>query len=84
MNIKPQKTAEQTKLSELIEDMRIAMLTTYEDAESALMSRPMSPVEMSDDGDIWFLTDKNSNKVKHLQVMNLGFSNESDSVNKSS
>lgn len=80
MNIKSQKTAELTKLGELIEDMSVAMLTTFNDAEGMLMSRPMSPIEMCEQGAIWFLTDPNSNKVKHLQVMNLGFSNESDSV----
>jgi general stress protein 26 len=80
MKIKPQKTAELTKLGELIEGMSIAMLTTFNDAEGLLMSRPMSPQEMCEQGAIWFLTDPNSNKVKHLQVMNLGFSNESEST----
>ena len=80
MNIKPQKTDELTKLGELIEDMSVAMLTTFEEEEGLLMSRPMSPQEMCEQGAIWFLTDPNSNKVKHLQVMNLGFSNESDST----
>ena len=80
MKIKPQKTGELTKLGELIEDMSVAMLTTFNDAEGMLMSRPMSPQEMCEQGAIWFLTDPSSNKVKHLQVMNLGFSNESDST----
>ena len=56
------------------------MLTTFNEAEGMLMSRPMSPQEMCEQGAIWFLTDPSSNKVKHLQVMNLGFSNESDST----
>ena len=80
MKIKPQKTGELTKLGELIEDMSVAMLTTFNDAEGMLMSRPMSPQEMCEQGAIWFLTDPSTNKVKHLQVMNLGFSNESDST----
>jgi general stress protein 26 len=80
MNIKPQKTAELAKLSELLEDTSVAMLTTFDEAEGLLKSRPMSPLEMCEQGAIWFLTDPNSNKVKHLQVMNLGFSNESDST----
>ena len=80
MKIKPQKTGELTKLGELIEDMSVAMLTTFNEAEDMLMSRPMSPQEMCEQGAIWFLTDPSSNKVKHLQVMNLGFSNESDST----
>ncbi len=80
MNIKPQKTGELTSLGELIQDMSVAMLTTFEDADEALKSRPMAPQEMCEQGAIWFLTDPNTDKVKHLQVMNLGFSNESDST----
>ena len=80
MKIKPQKTTDLTKLGALIGDMSIAMLTTFEAEEQALMSRPMAPQEMCEQGAIWFLTDPNSNKVKHLQVMNLGFSNEPEST----
>ena len=79
MKIMPQATGDLTKLGELIEGMSTAMLTTFEEDEQALMSRPMSPQEMCKQGAIWFLTDPHSNKVKHLQVMNLGFSNESES-----
>ena len=80
MKIMPQTTGELTRLGELIKDMSVAMLTTFNETEGALMSRPMSPQEMCEQGAIWFLTDPSSNKVKHLQVMNLGFSNESDST----
>ncbi len=80
MNIKPQKSGELTKVGELIEDMSIAMLTIFDEAEGMLKSRPMTPVEMCEQGAIWFLTDSNSGKVKHLEVMNLAFSNESEST----
>ena len=80
MKIMPQATGELTKLGELVEDMKVAMLTTFEEAEQALMSRPMSPQEMCEQGAIWFLTDPHSNKVKHMQVMNLAFSNESHGI----
>ena len=80
MKIKPQKTGELTELGELIEDMSVATLTTFDGAEGMLMSRPISPLEMCEQGAIWFLADSSSNKVKHLQVMNLDFSNESDST----
>lgn len=76
MNIKHQKTNELSKLGELIEDMSVAMLTTIDSADGVLMSRPMSPQEMCEQGAIWFLTDPNSSKVKNLEEMNLGFSNE--------
>ena len=80
MNIKPQKTAEQTQLGELIKDMSVAMLTTFDEEECLLKSFPMSPQEMCEQGAIWFLTDPDSNKVKHLQVLNLAFSNEPEST----
>ena len=75
MNIKPQKTETLTQLGKLIEDMRVCMLTTI-DEENVMVSRPMSPQEMCEEGAIWFLTDPNSTKVQHLQVMNIAFSNE--------
>lgn len=80
MNIKPQKTAQQAQLSVMIKDMSVAMLTTFDEEEGLLKSFPMSPLEMCEQGAIWFLTDPNSNKVKHLQVMNLAFSNEPEST----
>lgn len=76
MNIKPQKTEELAQLSELIEDMSVCMLTTIDDAD-AMVSRPMSPQEMCEQGAIWFLTDPNTTKVQHLKLMNVAFSNES-------
>jgi general stress protein 26 len=80
MNVKHQQTNELSKLGELIEDMSVAMLTTVDKAEGTLLSRPMTPQEMCEQGAIWFLTDPNSNKVKHLEEMNLGFSNEVNST----
>jgi general stress protein 26 len=80
MKIKPQKTAELTKLGGLLEDTSVAMLTTFGEEDGLLESRPMSPLEMCEQGAIWFLTDPNSHKVKHLQVMNLGFSDEPKST----
>ncbi len=76
MKIETQTTHELTKLGKLIENMQVCMLTTL-DEEYVMVSKPMSPQEMSADGAIWFLTDANSAKVQHLQLMNLAFSNES-------
>ena len=75
MNIEKQKTAELNHLGELIQDMSVCMLTTLDD-EHLMVARPMSPQEMCGQGAIWFLTDPNTTKVQHLQVMNLAFSNE--------
>ena len=77
MNVKPQKTEELTQLGKLIEDLSVCMLTTVDDAE-ALVSKPMSPQEMCEQGAIWFLTDPNTTKVQHLKSINLAFSNESE------
>ena len=77
MNIEDQNSAELTQLSHLIEDMTVGMLTSV-DASGALVSRPMSPLEMTRDGAIWFFTDLKSGKIGHLQVANLSFSHESN------
>ncbi len=77
MNIKPQKTEDLTQLGELIEDSRVCMLTTPDDRD-ALVSKPMSPQEMCEEGAIWFLTDPNTTKAHHLKNINLAFSNESN------
>lgn len=77
MKIQTQMTIELTQPSELIKEMSVAMLTALDEAEGAIMSRPMSPLEMCEQGAIWFLTDPNSSKVKHLQVLKLSFTNES-------
>ena len=78
MDIKPQKTPELTQLAKLIEHMRIGMLTSIdtEDTENIMVTRPMSPQEMCEQGAFWFLTDPNSTKAQHLQMMNLAFSDE--------
>lgn len=66
------KTAKQTQpdrqeLAAMIADRRIAMLTTH-DAASGLHSRPMTPLEMDAEGDIWFFVREDSqNKVSPTQ-----------------
>lgn len=76
MKIEHQNSADLTQLSHLIEDMTVGMLTSL-DGSGALVSRPMSPLEMTQDGTIWFFTDLKSGKVGHLNPANLSFSNES-------
>lgn len=75
MDIKTQRTAELTQLAKLIKDMRFCMLTTVDD-ENLMVARPMTPQEMCEEGAFWFLTDPNSTKMQHLQLMNLAFSDE--------
>lgn len=77
MKIHSQTTEERRKLAELIEDFDIAMLT-FIDARGALISQPMGPIELDAEGNLWFFTDSNSEKVQHLDELNLAFSGESD------
>lgn len=79
MKIEPQTNAELTQLGKLLEGMSVAMMTTLDD-DDALVSRPMSPLQMDSHGAIWFFTDLRSEKIEHLRVVNLGFSNEDDAV----
>jgi general stress protein 26 len=69
----PQKNDSLSKLCKLIEPINTAMLTVS-DAEGDLTSMPMAPLQMDEDGAIWFFTDLHSDKVRHLNVVNLSFS----------
>lgn len=79
MDIKTQKTVELTQLAKLIEGMRFCMLTTV-DEENLMVARPMTPQQMCEEGALWFLTDPNSTKMQHLQLMNVAFSDEPKST----
>ena len=76
MKIQTQNTPQQIKLGELIEDMSVAMLTTFNNA-GLLDSRPMAPLEIDSDGAVWFFTEQDSSKSSHLSTANLAFSNPS-------
>ncbi len=75
MKTHPQNTAELNRLCELIEDSKVAMMTTHDDSDM-LVSRPMAPQEMDADGVLWFFTDRHSQKVGQLRNVNLAFSDE--------
>lgn len=75
MKITNQNAPELEKLSELIKNMSVGMLTTM-NSHGALVSRPMSALEMDSDGALWFFTDKNSEKAESLNTMNLSFTHE--------
>lgn len=79
MKIETQTNSDMGKVADLIKDMSIALLTgTGED--SALVTRPMTPLLMDSSGAIWFFTDIRSAKVEQLRNVNLSFSNEADST----
>ncbi|HEX2726525.1 MAG TPA: pyridoxamine 5'-phosphate oxidase family protein, partial [Beijerinckiaceae bacterium] len=67
------------KLYELIQDVKICMMTTVE-PDGSLHSRPMYNQDADQAGDLWFFTRISSPKVTEISKdgqINLGFSNPS-------
>jgi len=65
------------KLYELIQDVKICMMTTVE-PDGSLHSRPMYNQDADEAGDLWFFTRLQSPKVSEISKdgqVNLGFSN---------
>lgn len=70
------------KLSELLKDIRIAMLTTVDD-DGSLRSRPMATQDTDFDGTLWFFTDYDSGKsheIEHDHHVNVSYSKPGDQV----
>lgn len=66
------------RLKELVEDIKIAMMTTADD-DGTLRSRPLQTLEFSDDGALWFFTAASSAKVAEAAAdgwrVNLSYGN---------
>ena len=66
------------RLKELIEDIRIAMMTTVDD-DGTLRSRPLQTLRCADDGMLWFFTSASSPKIAEAEAtnwqVNLSYSN---------
>lgn len=60
------RTAAIAKLGEMIQGIRIAMLTTAM-PDGTLRSRPMAAQQTEFDGDLWFFTEAASEKVHEIQ-----------------
>ena len=75
MKIEPQTSTELIELAKRVDGIKIVMMTTL-DPQGALVSRPMSPIEMDVKGAIWFFSDLRSEKVEHLRVVNVALSDE--------
>jgi general stress protein 26 len=71
MKISEQSTDDLTQLAELIENISVAMLTLQ--GEGGLTSRPMAPLEMDTEGNIWFLADQRSIAAESIRTVNLSF-----------
>jgi general stress protein 26 len=64
------------KLGELIHDIKFAMLTSTH-TDGSLHSRPMATQQVEFDGNLWFFTGLNSEKVRELESnpeVNLSYS----------
>ena len=72
MKIETQNSAEMAELCKLIEPIPVAMLSNL-DAEGALVSRPMSALQVDAAGAVWFFVDLRSSRVEFLRVVNLSF-----------
>ncbi|TWU08501.1 pyridoxamine 5'-phosphate oxidase family protein [Stieleria varia] len=57
----------QQKLIDLLHDFDTAMLVTRGD-HGALYARPMAVAQVEEDGQIWFVTDRNSGKIADLML----------------
>ncbi|MEO5968568.1 MAG: pyridoxamine 5'-phosphate oxidase family protein [Bdellovibrionia bacterium] len=54
------------RLGKLIKDIKVAMLTSV-DEKGRMHSRPMATQQIDFDGNLWFFTGENSQKVAELQ-----------------
>lgn len=66
-------------LREKIRDHRIGMLTTRSLDGKKLLSRPLGTAEVEFDGDLWFATGRDTEKVREVladPVVNVAFSSE--------
>lgn len=80
METKEQKNTEMQKVSELIEDIRIGMLTTLDDSKN-LVSRPMAVMQLDQEGNLWFLTKEHSPKTDQINQnykVNVAFADVAD------
>ena len=81
MESKPQKNEQMTKVRDMAEAIRIAMMTTV-DEQGNLVSRPMAALQFDEIGDIWFFTKRTSPKVDQIehneQHVNVAFASVSD------
>lgn len=69
-------TAEVQKIVDLINDAKIAMVTTT-DETGKLVSRPLAVQNVEPDGDMWFFTHRDTSQASHVQgnrAVNISFS----------
>lgn len=72
MNIEPQTNPELERLAILIRPISVAIMTSL-NINGELVSRPMWPLVMDQQGAIWFFTNLRSAKLDHLDEINFSF-----------
>ncbi|GAB3998579.1 pyridoxamine 5'-phosphate oxidase family protein [Spirosoma daeguense] len=81
METETKLTPQLKKVRDIINDIRIAMMTTVDD-DGNLVSRPMAVQQIDNDGTIWFFTERTSPKVDqidhHDHKVNISFAAVSD------
>lgn len=80
MHKQKQSDADLEKLADLIEESRIAMLTTAE-PDGTLRSRPLATLQLDAQGALWFFTSASSPKVDEIERhrrVNLSYLNPRD------
>lgn len=77
MNLKSQNCSDIPQLIKLIEDRSVGMLTCL-DYGGALVSKPITPLEIDNNGAIWFFIDLYAGSIGHLCNANLSFAEKID------
>jgi general stress protein 26 len=57
-----------SKVRDLIDDIRIGMITNVDRGEGRLVSRPMAVQEIEDDGTLWFFTSETAPKAQQVET----------------
>lgn len=76
MDVKSQADEGMAKVAELVKEIRFAMLTT-QCADGTMHSRPMSTLQMDENGYLWFFTSQHSTKIADIDEnceVNLAYS----------
>lgn len=65
------------KVVDIINDLRVGMLTTH--AAGGLLSRPLTAMEVKEDGDLWFFSTSDTDVVREVEAnseVNVSFSDK--------
>lgn len=55
-----------SKIKVLAEEIKTCMFCTYRDGK--IQSRPMSALDIDDEGNLWFMADRKSNKIEEIKA----------------